>query len=84
MTYAILSFTKDVVWFQVSMGNTISVEEVEGRGHLRDDLTRLSLSEPLFLLNVCQEMTSEHSVKDKTKLIFFLEEFNEIQNIPEV
>ena len=66
---AVLEHAEDVLWLEVTMGDPLGVEELQGGDHIRDDGGCLLLREDSPLLDVVQKLTSGHFLKHQVKLV---------------
>lgn len=60
---------------------TFFMKEIECAGNFFDDLTCLSLTKVIFLLNSSQQLTTVYLFKDEIKFVIIFEKFNELNNI---
>ena len=63
------------------MGDSLLVEEFQGRGDVTNHGGGFSFGEKLPLLNMIEELTSRHLLEDKIELVRFFEVFCEVYDI---
>ena len=74
--------TEDVVRLDVPVGDTSTVEELDGGGQLADYGAALGLCEELPPLNVLQQRAAVQLLKHEVTVFLLFEELNELNNVP--
>ena len=72
---------ENVLGLQVPVSDTLGVEELQGGGHVSDDVGGLLLSEIFPGLNVVEELASRDLLEYQVKSLRLLEILNELYDV---